>query len=172
MPSYGPMDGTTRPLHCSSSPIACGAFGAVSKVGGSTVGPLWIAGATTRTSGEDPTIFATALEMLAIKAFVDMGQTARLHIIRDRFIAGHSSCELRQHLDSVSPETPMQDIVDRCRVWESHADLDVRRASKPGPDPTYPTYAVSGSDGGMDDLRVAAVTTPQSVPDQLETLFR
>ena len=122
----------------------------------------------TRTSGEDPSIFATALETLAIKAFGDMGQTAWLRIIRDCFIAGHNSCELRRHLDSVSPETPIWDIVDWCRVWESHADLDVRRASKPGPDLTFPTYAVSCSDGGMDDLRVAAVTTPQYAP---ETLF-
>ena len=89
-----------------------------------------------------------------------MGQTARLRFIRDRFVAGHNSCELRRHLDSVPPETPIQDIVDRCRVWESHADSDVRRASKPGPDQTVPTYMVSGSDRRMDDLRVAAVTTP------------
>ena len=33
---------------------------------------------TTRTVGEDPAIFATALETLAVKAFGDMGQTARL----------------------------------------------------------------------------------------------
>ena len=30
---------------------------------------------TTRTSGEDPSIFATTLETLAVKAFGDMGQT-------------------------------------------------------------------------------------------------
>ena len=77
---------------------------------------------TTRTVGEDPAIFATALETLAVKAFGDMGQTARLRLIRDRFIAGHSNCDLRRHLDSVSPETPIRDVVDRCRVWESHAD--------------------------------------------------
>ena len=46
---------------------------------------------TTITVGEDPTIFATALETLAVKAFGDMGQTARLRLIRDRFIAGHSN---------------------------------------------------------------------------------
>ena len=46
-----------------------------------------------RTAGEDPSIFATALETLAVKAFGDMGQTAHLRLIRDRFIAGHSSCE-------------------------------------------------------------------------------
>ena len=68
-----------------------------------------------------------------MKAFLDKGQTARLHLIRDRFIAGHNSCELRRHLDSVPLETPIWDIVDRCRVWESHADSDVRRVSKMGP---------------------------------------
>ena len=56
-----------------------------------------------------------------MKAFGDIGQTARLRLIRDRFIAGQDSCELRRHLDSVSSETPIRDIVDRCRVWESHA---------------------------------------------------
>ena len=58
-----------------------------------------------------------------MKAFGDMGQTARLRLIRDRFIAGHGSCELRRHLDSVPPETPIRDVVDRCRVWESHVDI-------------------------------------------------
>ena len=32
--------------------------------------------------GEDPSIFAIALETLAAKAFRDMGQTARLRLIR------------------------------------------------------------------------------------------
>ena len=50
---------------------------------------------TVRTTGEDPSIFATALETLAIKAFGDMGQTAWLRIIRNRFVAGHDSCELQ-----------------------------------------------------------------------------
>ena len=44
-----------------------------------------------------------------------MGQTARLRLIRDRFIAGHGNCDLRRHLESVSPETPIRDVVDRCR---------------------------------------------------------
>ena len=83
---------------------------------------------TTR-SGEDPCIFAIALETLAVKAFGDMGQTARLRLIRDRFIAGHSSCELRRYLDSVPPENPIHDVVDRCRFWESHADPEIRRTS-------------------------------------------
>ena len=97
---------------------------------------------TTRTAGDDPAIFATALETLAVKAFGDMGQTGCLQLIRDQFMACHSNCELRTHLDSVPPETPIRDVVDRCRVWESHSDLAVRRVSKPSPDPIYPAYVV------------------------------
>ena len=78
-------------------------------------------------SGHNTPKFVTiALETLAVKAFGDMGQTARLRLIRDQFIAGHNSCELCRHLDSVPPEMPIQDIVNRCLVWEGHADLDVR----------------------------------------------
>ena len=76
---------------------------------------------TIRTTGEDPANFAKALELLAAKAFGEMGQTAQLRLIRDGFIAGHNSCDLRRHLDSAPPETPIRDVVDRCRVWESHA---------------------------------------------------
>ena len=80
-----------------------------------------------------------------------MGQTAQLRLIRDRFIAGHSSCELRRHLDSVPPETPIPDVVDRCRVWESHSDPAVRRVSKPSPDQTYLAYVVGNSDRYQSD---------------------
>ena len=38
---------------------------------------------TTRMAGEDPSIFATSLDTLAVKAFGDMGQTARLWLIRE-----------------------------------------------------------------------------------------
>ena len=127
---------------------------------------------TTRTVGEDPSIFATALETLVVKAFVDMGQTARLQLIRDRFIAGHSSCELWRHLDSVPPETPIRDVVDRCRIWESHADPAVRRVSKPSPDPIYPAYVVGDSDNISETTWVVAVTRPTSGPDQLEDLLQ
>ena len=127
---------------------------------------------TTRTAGEDPSIFATALETLAVKAFGDMGQTARLRLIRDHFIAGHSSCEMQRYLDSVPPETPMRDVVDRCRVWESHADPAVHRVSKPSPDPIYPAYVVGDSDNISETRRVAAVTRPKSGPDQLEDMLR
>ena len=93
--------------------------------------------------GEDPSNFAIALETLAVKAFGDMGQAARLRLIRDRFIAGHGSCELRRYLDCVPPDTPLRDIVNRCRVWESHADPEIRWVSKPMPELAYPAYVVN-----------------------------
>ena len=124
--------------------------------------------------GEDPSIFATALVTLAVKAFGDMGQAVLLRLICDRFIiiAGFSSCELRRYLDSVPPETPIRDVVDRCHIWESHADPAVRWVSKPSPDPIYPTYVVGDSDSISEMTRVAAVTGLRSGPDQLEDLLR
>ena len=80
--------------------------------------------------------------------------------------------ELCRHLDSVSPEIPIRDIVDCCRVWESPADSDTQSFSKPGPDRTLPIYTVDASSCGMDDRVVAADTTTQPAPDQLETLLR
>ena len=93
-----------------------------------------------------------------------MVQTARLRQIRDRFIAGHSNCDLRQHLDSISPETPIRDVVDRCRVWESHADPAARRIGKQNPDPTY---AVGDADSDNEATMVAVVTGQRSRQNQL-----
>ena len=127
---------------------------------------------TVRKPGEDPSNFAITLETLAVKAFSDMGQTARLRLIRDRFIAGHGSCELRRYLDCVPPDTPLRDIVDRCRVWESHADPEVRRVSKPMPEPAYPTYVVKQSEYETEPVRVVTVNKPNSPVDQSEELLK
>ena len=56
-------------------------------------------------------------------------------MIRDRFVIGHRDCDLRQHLHSVPPETPIRDIVDICRVWESHAYADEFCETGTGEDP-------------------------------------
>ena len=52
---------------------------------------------TVREMGEDPSNFAIKLETLAVKAFGNMGQVARLRLIHDRFIAGHANCDLRRY---------------------------------------------------------------------------
>ena len=101
-----------------------------------------------------------------------MGQTARLRLIRERFVAGHDNCDLSRHLDSVPPETRIRDVVDRCRVWEIHADPIECRTTKPTPDMTYPTYAVGDADKDREVIRVAAVTGVRSDQNQLHDLLR
>ena len=57
-------------------------------------------------------------------------------------------------------------------MWESHDDSDTRRFSKPGPDCKLPINMVVTLSEAMDDRVVAAVTTSQLQPAQLETLLR
>ena len=46
-------------------------------------------------------------------------------MVRDRFIDGQVECAFHIPLDSLEPDTPMSDIVDCCRVWESHRDIEM-----------------------------------------------
>ena len=62
--------------------------------------------------------------------------------------------------------------MDRCRVWESHADPIVHRMTKPTPDLTYPTYAVGNADKDREVIKVAVVTGVRSDQNQLQDLLR
>ena len=73
-------------------------------------------------------------------------------------------------MDCVPPDAPLRDIVDRCRVWESHADPEVRRVSKPMPEPAYPTYVVEQSEYETEPVQVVTVNKPNSLVDQSEEL--
>ena len=73
---------------------------------------------------DDPSVFAIELETLARRAFTDIDSSIQRQMVRDRFIDGQAECALRRHLDSLIPDTPMSDIVDSCRVWESHRDAE------------------------------------------------
>ena len=73
---------------------------------------------------------------------------------------GNENCALHGHLDSVPPETPIRDIFDRCRVWESHADMDARRIMKPTPERARPVYTVNEPACMPADQVVAAVAVP------------
>ena len=53
-----------------------------------------------------------------------MKEQVRDTMIRDKFIAGQRQCTLRRQLDGFAQDTPIGEIVDRCRVWESHSDPD------------------------------------------------
>ena len=77
-----------------------------------------------RRPGLDPATFATELGILAIQGFEEMKEQARDTMIRDKFIAGQRQCALRQQLDGFAQDTPIGEIVDSCRVWESHSESD------------------------------------------------
>ena len=79
-----------------------------------------------RHPGDDPSIFATELETLARRAFIDIDIKIQLQMVRDRFIDGQAECALHRHLDSLEPNTPMTDIVDCCRVWERHCEVEIQ----------------------------------------------
>ena len=76
-----------------------------------------------RRPGDDPSIFAIELETLARRALVDIDPLIQLQMVLDQFIDGQAECVLHRHLDSLGPDTPMADIVDCSRVWESHIEL-------------------------------------------------
>ena len=87
----------------------------------------------TRPPGDDPAAFAIKLETLARKAFVDVDAPVRLQLVRNRFTTGQEHRALRRHLDSVDPDTLISDIVDRCRVWESHEERNFGPMSRHKP---------------------------------------
>ena len=82
----------------------------------------------TRPPGDDPAAFAIELETLERKAFVDVDATVRL-----QFSLLARNIALCRHLDSVGPDTPISDIVDRCRVWESHEEKVARPTAEHEP---------------------------------------
>ena len=75
-------------------------------------------------SGSRSGYVRTELGILAVGGFGDMGKRARDSIVRDKFIAAQRNCGLRRHLDGASSDTSIRDIVDSCRVWESHLDRE------------------------------------------------
>ena len=83
-----------------------------------------------RRPGDDPSICAIELEKLARRASIDIDPLIQLQMVRDRFIDGQAECALRRHLDSLGSDTPMADIVDCCRVWESHLEVEIKQQTR------------------------------------------
>ena len=90
-------------------------------------------------------------------------------MVRDRFIDGQAECALRQHLYSFGPNTPMQNIVDSCHVWESHNEAGVRCHDGSGRSSPRAVYQVTedsrwvdrvGDVGRSHEAVVAAPTVP------------
>ena len=124
-----------------------------------------------RVPGSDPSVFVVELETLAIRAFGDLSSSARLQLVRDQFIAGQMECSLRRHLDSVKPGTPIRDIIDRYRVWESHTEFTDRREDRPIPKRPLPVYLIddAGTENGQPELAPELTSEDQ---DMLGSLMR
>ena len=114
-----------------------------------------------RRPDDDPSIFAVELETLARRAFSDIDSSIQLQIVRDRYIDGEAECELRQHLDSFGPNTPMQNIVDSCRVWESHNEAGARRHDGSGRNSPPVVYQVT------EDSQSPAGSTESEMLDEI-----
>ena len=97
---------------------------------------------------------------MRFNVFGDIRLSARVRLIRDRFVTGHRDCELHQHLDSVPPGTPIREIADIYRVWESHTNAEDRSFVKPAPERTQSVCTVSEPVIMLADRVVAAVATP------------
>ena len=116
-----------------------------------------------RRNTEDPGAFATELEILAVRGFGDVGLRARTRMVRDRFISGQRDCGLRRHLDSVPPDTSIRDILDRCRVRESHSEKN--RKSPPGTDVDRKYLAVARVSSFFTDGSLGIVASPAFKPE-------
>ena len=75
-----------------------------------------------RRPGLDPATFATELGILALRGFSNMKEKAQDLMVRNKFIVAQQSCDLRRHLDGAAPEASIEDIIDSCCIWESHAE--------------------------------------------------
>ena len=122
----------------------------------------------TRPVGEDPAVFAIALETLARRAFVEVDPSVRLQLVRDKLITGQPQLALRRHLDSAEPDTPMVDIVDKCRVWESHAELRGRPENQCEPGTSRGVFQVR--EQVRDNKKEETVTEPDSNYSKLGNL--
>ena len=74
---------------------------------------------------------------------MDVDASVRLQLVRDRFIIGQGNRALRRHLDSVGPDTPIAEIVDRCRVWESHEETNCGRVDNYEPNRPRAVFQVA-----------------------------
>ena len=79
------------------------------------------------------------------KAFIDVDASVRLQLVRDRFIIGQENRALHWHLDSVGPDTPITEIVDRCCVWESHKEIHSGRVVNYEPNRPHAVLQVTNS---------------------------
>ena len=57
---------------------------------------------------------------------MDIDLKIQSQMVRDHFIDGQAERALRRHLDSLGPYTPIPNIVDCCRIWERHCEVEIQ----------------------------------------------
>ena len=94
-------------------------------------------------------------------------------MVRDRFIDGQAERALCRQLDSLGPNTPMTDIVDCCRMWERHCEVEIQPRTSANRRPgrvicqvaeVEPTLAVSPET--VEDVIKKLLPTPTPPPLQ------
>ena len=128
-----------------------------------------------RRPGDDPSVFATELETLARRVFIDIDLKIQLQMVRDHFIDGQAERALSRHLDSLGPNTPMTDIVDCCRMWQRHCEVEIQPQTSANRRPEHvicqvtevePTPAVSPETETVEDVIKKLLPTPAPPPLQ------
>ena len=114
------------------------------------------------------------LETLARRAFIDIDTS-----INYRWCETDSSMDRRSvhsaDTDSLGPNTPMADIVDCCRVWESHREVEVESTPRMSADrcparticqitEDEPAPAASPETGNWEDIIRKLLPTPALPP--------
>ena len=84
-----------------------------------------------------------------------------------RFIIGQENRALRQLLDSVGPDTPISDIVDRCRIWESHDESNSGPITRHEPTGPRGVFQVTQR---VNDEHSEMATEPGPAPSEYEIL--
>ena len=106
---------------------------------------------------------------------MDIDLKIQLQMVRDRFIDGQAEHALRRHLDSLGPNTPMTDIVDCCRIWERHCEVEIQPRTSADKRPVRvicqvtevePTPAVSPETETVEDIIKKLLPTPAPPPLQ------
>ena len=75
-----------------------------------------------RRPGVDLATLATELGIIAVRGFENMGEHAHDLMVWNKFIAAQQSYALHRHSDGTSADASIREIVDSCRVLESHTE--------------------------------------------------
>ena len=97
-----------------------------------------------------------------------MKEKSRDLMVRNKFTGSQQSCDLRRHLDSATPETSILDIVDSCRIWESHGEPAViencgQSSTHRQPKLIMPSRAISSSEFRVGSVMPALDQSPRRV---------